>query len=42
MQTTDGLTSRDYDVIAGGKSLRLHLLFLADGKLEDVTVSSSE
>jgi CubicO group peptidase (beta-lactamase class C family) len=41
-QTSDGLTSRDYGVTAGGKILRLHLLILPDGKLEDVTVSPSE
>jgi D-alanyl-D-alanine carboxypeptidase len=41
-ETTDGLTTRNYNVIAGGKSLRLHLLILPNGKLEDVTVSVGE
>jgi CubicO group peptidase (beta-lactamase class C family) len=41
-ETTDGLTTRNYNVIAGGKSLRLHLLMLPNGKLEDVTVSVGE
>ena len=37
-QTTDGLTAKDYDVTAGGRALRLHLLLLPDGHLEDMTV----
>ena len=39
-QVTDGLTTRDYDVIAGGKKIRLHLLLLPDKKVEDVTISA--
>lgn len=38
-QTTDGLRTREYDVIAGGTRLRLHLLLLPNNKVEDVTVS---
>ncbi len=40
-QTTDGLTTSDYDIVAGGKKLRLHLLLLPNGKVEDVSVSDS-
>jgi hypothetical protein len=35
----DGLRSMDYDVIAGGKKLRLHLLLRPNDEVEDVTVS---
>jgi CubicO group peptidase (beta-lactamase class C family) len=38
-QTVDGLRSMDYDVIAGGKKLRLHLLLRPNDEVEDVTVS---
>ncbi len=34
----DGQETRDYDVVAGGHALKLHLLFEPDGKLEDVAV----
>ena len=40
-QEMDGLTTREYDVIARGRHLRLHLLLLPDGRLEDVTVTPS-
>lgn len=40
-QTTDGLKTMDYDVVAGGHSLKLHLLFLPDGKLEDASIADS-
>jgi len=42
VETTDGLTTRDYDVIAGGKKLLLHLLLLPSNKLEDITVSAGQ
>jgi CubicO group peptidase (beta-lactamase class C family) len=38
-QTIDGLTTTEYDVIAGGQKLRLHLLFLPNHKIEDVAIS---
>jgi D-alanyl-D-alanine carboxypeptidase len=41
-QTTDGLTTREYEVIVGGKRLRMHLLLLSNNKLEDVTVSNED
>jgi D-alanyl-D-alanine carboxypeptidase len=41
-QTTDGLTTREYDVVAGGQKLRLHLLLLADDKVEDVSISKEQ
>jgi D-alanyl-D-alanine carboxypeptidase len=37
--TTDGLTTRDYDVIAGGLGLRMHLLLLPSNQVEDVSIS---
>jgi hypothetical protein len=37
--TTDGLTTRDYDVIVGGQRLHMHLLLLPDKKVEDVSIS---
>lgn len=38
-RTIDKLETRDYDVIAGGHVLKLHLLLLPDGRLEDATIS---
>ena len=35
----DGFESRDYNVTVGGHVLKLHLLVLPDGRLEDVTVT---
>jgi D-alanyl-D-alanine carboxypeptidase len=40
-QMTDNLKAMDYDVIAGGHSLKLHLLFLPDGKLEDASIADA-
>jgi D-alanyl-D-alanine carboxypeptidase len=40
--STDGLPTREYDVIAGGRKLRMHLLLLPNSKLEDVTVSNAQ
>lgn len=37
-RTTDGLISREYDLIVGGKKLHMHLLLLPNNKVEDVTV----
>ena len=39
--TVDGIGSRDYDVLADGHALKLHLLLLPDGKLEDVVVTTA-
>lgn len=39
--TTDGLESRDYDITAGGHALKLHLLLLPDGRLEEVSISDA-
>ncbi len=36
----DALETRDYDIVAGGHILKLHLLLMPDGKLEDVVVTS--
>jgi CubicO group peptidase (beta-lactamase class C family) len=41
-QTADGLTTRDYDVVAGGTKLRFHLLLLPNNKVEDVSVSTAQ
>ena len=41
-QTTDGMTSREYDVIVGGKRLHMHLLLLPNDKLEDVSVLNGQ
>ncbi len=38
---TDNLETRDYDVTAGGHALRLHLLLLPDGRLEDATIADA-
>lgn len=38
---TDGLQSRDYDVVSGNRHLYLHLLLLADGQLEDASVADA-
>jgi D-alanyl-D-alanine carboxypeptidase len=40
-RTTDSLETRDYDVTAGGHALKLHLLLLSDGRLEDATISDA-
>ena len=40
--SSDGLVTKEYDVIAGGKKLRMHLLLLPTSKVEDVTVSSAQ
>jgi D-alanyl-D-alanine carboxypeptidase len=40
-QMTDGLKTMDYDVVVGGHSLKLHLLFLPDGKLEDASIADA-
>lgn len=39
--TMDNLETRDYDVTAGGHALKLHLLLLPDGRLEDATISDA-
>ncbi len=36
---TDGLESRDYSLVVGGKPLQMHLLLLPNGQLEDVNVT---
>lgn len=41
VHTTDGLESRDYDVTAGGHALKLHLLLLPDGRLEDASIADA-
>jgi D-alanyl-D-alanine carboxypeptidase len=38
-ETVYRLTTRDYDVIAGGKRLRLHLLLLPTKMVQDVTIT---
>ncbi len=40
-ETLDALETHDYDVIAGGRALKLHLLLTSEGKLEDVTVTGN-
>ena len=35
---TDGLETRDYNVTVGGRELKLHLLLLPDGRLEDAAI----
>ncbi len=37
----DNLETRDYDVTAGGHALKLHLLLLPDGRLEDARISDA-
>lgn len=36
---TDGLETRDYNITVGGHALRLHLLLLPDGRLEDAAIT---
>jgi hypothetical protein len=40
-RTMDNLETRDYDVTAGGRALKLHLLLLPDGRLEDATIADA-
>jgi D-alanyl-D-alanine carboxypeptidase len=40
-RSMDNLESRDYDLTVGGHALKLHLLLLPDGRLEDVTVGEA-
>jgi hypothetical protein len=40
-RTTDNLETRDYDVTVGGHALKLHLLLLPDGRLEDATITDA-
>ena len=37
----DGEETRDYDIVAGGRGLMLHLLSESDGRLEDVAVEAA-
>ncbi|HZB88117.1 MAG TPA: serine hydrolase domain-containing protein [Terracidiphilus sp.] len=39
--TVDGLKAIDYDVVAGGHPVKLHLLELPDGRLEDVSITDA-
>jgi D-alanyl-D-alanine carboxypeptidase len=41
-QTIDGLENRDYDVVAGGHPLKLHLLLLPNGLLEDASITDAQ
>jgi len=41
-QITDGLESRDYSVVVGKHLLKLHLLLLPDGLLEDATITDAQ
>ncbi len=38
---TDGLETRDYNITVGGHALRLHLLLLPDGRLEDAAITDA-
>jgi D-alanyl-D-alanine carboxypeptidase len=38
---TDNLETKDYDVTVGGHALKLHLLLLPDGRLEDATITDA-
>ena len=38
---TDGLETRDYNITVGGHALKLHLLLLPDGRLQDVAISAA-
>jgi D-alanyl-D-alanine carboxypeptidase len=38
---TDGLETRDYNITVGGHSLKLHLLLLPDGRLEDLAITDA-
>jgi D-alanyl-D-alanine carboxypeptidase len=40
-RTIDGLQTRDYSISAGGHRLKLHLLFLASGLIEDVQITDA-
>jgi len=40
-QVTDGLETRDYDKTSCGHALKLHLLLLPDGRLEDVAITDA-
>ena len=41
LQTIDGSKATDYDVVAGGHPLKLHLLELPDGRLEDASITDA-
>ena len=38
---TDGLETRDYNITVGGHSLKLHMLLLPDGRLEDLAITDA-
>jgi CubicO group peptidase (beta-lactamase class C family) len=40
-RTTDNLETKDYNVTVGGHALKLHLLLLPDGRLEDATITDA-